>query len=299
MLSESRHDSDSLCSQHLAAKQARSPLRWTGFLSARGMAEPFVLRRERVVVEGGGLKEPWVADTKIVDGREFVALDKSDRRLARAMMRDSKSRTPWHNNDLLAFISKLRDEKVDELIANEKHANDPMADEDVKVVRKEVKSRGRGKSVKEGQIIDITYPAFSRPNGEMHDPQELSVLTASRRGTVAYMELTVANLDLLLVAAEACDHESPMGSPQQGGEPDDQLHQRVDLEQPACKWRRAGLRSIIYCRYRTADGEWKTHSVAPGLCDEPEAQQALVREAERRVQQFYDTHHVSVDSSPK
>ena len=113
------------------------------------------------------------------------------------------------------------------------------------------------------------------------------------------MELTAGNLDFLLVAAEACDHESPMGSPEADGEPEDQLPQRVDLEQPDCKWRRQGSRSIIYCRYRLEDGEWRTHSVAPGLCDEPEAQQALVREAERRVQQFFEQHHVPASSSPK
>ena len=31
----------------------------------------------RLGEEGGGLKEPWVIDTKIVDGREFVMLDKN------------------------------------------------------------------------------------------------------------------------------------------------------------------------------------------------------------------------------
>ena len=248
-------------------------------------------------MEGGGLKEPWVIDTKIVDGREFVMLDKSDRRLSRAMQRDSKSRHPWQNNDLLTFLAHLRDQKVDELIANEKHANDPMADEGVKVVPR-VGSRGRGKAVQEDQIVDIAYPAFCSPNGEQHDPHVLSVLTATRRGKMACVELTSANLDFLLAAAEACDHESPMGSPQPGGEAEDKLPQKVDLEQPDCKWRRKGSRSIIYCRYRTAEGEWRVHSVAPGLCDEPEAQEALVREAERRVQLFFESHNVPAGSSP-
>ena len=125
------------------------------------MAPPFTMRRDRVVVEGGGMVQPWVVDTKLVDGREFLLLDKADRKLARAMGRDMKSRTPWHRNEVLAYIAKLRDDAVDAIISKDRHASDPMADEADQVPTLKIQ-KGRGKSFVEGsvpEIIDIAYPA--------------------------------------------------------------------------------------------------------------------------------------------
>jgi hypothetical protein len=254
------------------------------------MAPPFTMRRDRVVVEGGGMAHPWVVDTKLVDGREFVALDKADRKLARAMGRDMKSRTPWHRNEVLAYIAKLRDDAVDAIISKDRHASDPMADEADEVPTVRIQ-KGRGKAMMSGSvpdIIDVTYPAFLQTDGTRHPPVVISVLSAPRRGAVASMELTPSNLDLLLAAAGACEHESPMPCE---GEPAESLADKVELEMPNCKWRRRGSKCSIYCRYRAADGEWRFHSEAPPVCADPDAQVALVREVERRVQQFHEEHH--------
>lgn len=234
--------------------------------------------------------QPWVVDTKLVDGREFLLLDKADRKLARAMGRDMKSRTPWHRNEVLAYIAKLRDDAVDAIISKDRHASDPMADEADQVPTLKIQ-KGRGKSFVEGsvpEIIDITYPAFVKADGGHHPPVVLSVLSAARRGAVASMELTTSNLDLLLAATTACEHESPMA---QESEQEESLADKVELEQPACKWRRRGAKCTIYCRYRTADGDWRVHSEAPPSCTDPDAQLTLVREVERRVQQFHLEHH--------
>ena len=234
----------------------------------------------------------WVVDCTIVDGREFVQLDKSDRKLARAMGRDMKSRTPWHNNELLPYVAKLRDDAVDALIAKDRHDNDPMADEAVQLPMPKI-GRGRGKSVSDAKvpdIIDITYPAFDLANGEQHPPVVMSVLSTTRRGKCASVELTTANLDLLLAAADACERESPLAKP---GEKEELLSEKVDLEQPDCKWRRRGTKCMVSCSYLGADGAWHVHSEVPPLCEDRDAQVVLVREAEKRVQQFYSEHHVA------
>ena len=54
---------------------------------------------------------------------------------------------------------------------------------------------------------------------------------------------------------------------------------------------------MISCRYRNADGDWHVHSEVPPLCADQDAQVVLVREAEKRAQQFYSEHHVDADGS--
>ena len=67
----------------------------------------------------------------------------------------------------------------------------------------------------------------------------------------------------------------------------------VDLIQPACKWRKcgAGRTPVIQCTYRKEDGAWKTHTMTPRMFDDPELTLRSVREAENKMQAFYNAHH--------
>lgn len=242
------------------------------------------------MVEGGGLEgKQWVVDTTVIEGREFVSLDKGDRKLARAMGRDMKSRNPWANNDLLARVAKLRDDAIDLLIAKERQASDPLADEGLQPSALKT-ARARYKYFDDGKIpriIEISFPAFTKANGEPQPPVQLNVLSATKTGCMAAMELTPSNLELLRAASFALDNQQAARTSEE-----DLVSDRIELQQSHCKWRRRGSRCSIYCRYRNSEGEWRVHSEAPKDCDDPDAQLAIVREVEQRVEQFYVDNHV-------
>ena len=63
------------------------------------------------------------------------------------------------------------------------------------------------------------------------------------------------------------------------------------LQQPNCKWRKRGDRPTITCRYRTQEGTWRTHSATPTEISVYEMFCTMVRDAEAKVQAFYDQHH--------
>jgi hypothetical protein len=69
--------------------------------------------------------------------------------------------------------------------------------------------------------------------------------------------------------------------------------EEVPLEAPDCKWKhRKNQLSAIYCRYRTADQQWKVFSITPSHFDDDQLTLAAQREAEAKVQAFFEAHHV-------
>ena len=67
----------------------------------------------------------------------------------------------------------------------------------------------------------------------------------------------------------------------------------ITLTQPSCQWRQRG-RLAIFCRYRTADGEWTVHMETPWKSVDESMQTWIIREVEARVQRFYEENHVPV-----
>ena len=58
------------------------------------------------------------------------------------------------------------------------------------------------------------------------------------------MELTPANLDLMLKAAPVCTYEPQL--------PEKVEQERPELEEPNVKWMRMGKHDVLYCRYYDA-----------------------------------------------
>ena len=50
--------------------------------------------------------------------------------------------------------------------------------------------------------------------------------------------------------------------------------------------------SAIYCRYATADQQWKVFSIAPRIFDDHQLTLAATREAEAKAQPFFEANHV-------
>ena len=69
------------------------------------------------------------------------------------------------------------------------------------------------------------------------------------------------------------------------------------LQQPNCKGRRRGDRVAVTCRYRTKEGTWHTHSATPTEISDYEMFCAIVRDAEAKVQAFYEKHHVEEEDA--
>jgi len=118
----------------------------------------------------------------------------------------------------------------------------------------------------------------------------MRVISTPRRKSNITVELTLALLSWAIVA---------MG--QLEGNAFKRLRRERDLialTQPNCQWRNRG-RPVIFCRYRTADGEWKMHMETPWKSVDESMQTWIIREVEARAQRFYEENHVPVvDESP-
>ena len=89
---------------------------------------PFVVKTSQITVEGGFTKEPLVVEYRKVEGdeRNWFALGVSFRALARNFGLDMDTPNPYADTNVITFMQNLRNEKVDELLFQQRLENDPM-----------------------------------------------------------------------------------------------------------------------------------------------------------------------------
>jgi hypothetical protein len=222
-----------------------------------------------------------------IEGDDFFVLDKNDRAFAKAMGMNVAIPNPWPWKKTGCFqeLAKKRDAAVDALIMAHIQQNDPMADQSIAPTI----PKNRAKAYADAnvpQTIAIVWPAFVTADGARWQEHNVFVVTTPRRGVKVNMHLTEANLQWLMAAIPSFGDD---GSDAKAGcDP-----HVVDLIQPACKWRKcgAGRTPVIQCTYRKEDGVWKTHTMTPRMFDDPELTLRSVREAENKMQAFYNAHH--------
>jgi hypothetical protein len=252
---------------------------------AMASMQPFRIERA-VVVYGGYSKDPWVInELMIIDGKDFFTLSARDRKFARAIGLDTMEVNQFKGSNLLPKIIKARDDKVDHLIMEALKAADPLAD--LAAAPKLFEStRGRQQAYEKAnvaQVIQIEIAGFTADCGARYEPQVLHVISTPKRGAAATVEL---NADTLTWFAAAVHHFSATATAKRSAED-------VPLEAPDCKWKhRVNQSSAIYCRYRTAERQWKVFSIAPMHFDDDRLTLAAQREAEAKVQAFYEANHV-------
>lgn len=245
----------------------------------------FTMSRQ-LVIEGGGLKEPWVVKAKEVNDVEFIQISTDDRKLAKAMGMNMSERNAWQgNHGVFQLLVKRRDDVVDELIGEYLRIADPLADHAVDATRI---AKGRSKNFEDAQVpqvIALELEAFTTDDGDRVPVHTMKVVATPKRGGFVTLELTPENLNWFYRAS----HSSLAKQQKQARDADVAM---PTLEQQSCGWRRNGNNVSIYRRYRTEDGLYKTHSLTPYRSDDPTLWRASVNECETKVQAFYDEHNV-------
>jgi hypothetical protein len=247
--------------------------------------QPFRIERA-VVVYGGYSKDPWVINgVMCIDGKDFFTLSARDRKFARAIGLDTMETNQFKGSNILPMIMKARDDKVDHLIMEAITAADPRADL-VDASKLFESTRGRQQAYEKAnvaQVIHIEMPGFTADWGGRYEPHVVHVISTPKRGAAATVEL---NAETLTWIAAAVHHFSATATAKRSAE-------EVPLEAPDCKWKhRKNQLSAIYCRYRTADQQWKVFSITPSHFDDDQLTLAAQREAEAKVQAFFEAHHV-------
>ena len=250
-----------------------------------GDTAPFCLTRNVVNIRGGWLlHRDWVPAVTFVHGKEFITLHKADRKLSRAMGLDMTARDPWSSRSILNQLVSTRDDRIDELIKKKLCEQDEMSNASVATIPKSQRCKCyHAASIPD--VITLEFPQFEMQNGQQHQSVAIDVLSTHIKGSSVAIELTIENLNFLIVAAH-----SPTLKSAKRKATDCEL---VPLTQPDVKWRRRGrLAPVIMCMYRHESGSWRSHSEEPANVHDPDAMQTSVRECEFRCQQFYNKNHV-------
>ena len=260
------------------------------------MFSPFVIRSDIVVVEGGGLKDPWVLDVKRECGnRIFAELSMCDRKLARALGLSLYERAPFAGTTLLSYLAKLRNTYVDELIIINKQGLDPMADDETvnRVGLIQIKKREQEfMKANVPKIIELDVPACTTQDGIMLGGTRISVYATSRTDVSVTMEMTAANMEWMSQAIHA-DWDAH-GSPWCQKRKASVIDELPELQHAACKYRQKARGTVIACHYRTNENQWKEHTKCLPknilqMCDRNLRKQ--VADIEESVQSFYNKNH--------
>ena len=269
-------------------------------MSGDGQRQPFELRSNVVVLKGGGLSKPWVIDiVKTVGDRHFIALDRKDRDLARAIFLDNMEPMPFQGTTLLPYLAVQRNLVVDALILRGQAKNDPMADNDAtEDMDDELVINRREAVFKEigiPDVVDVSLPGFTS-DGVPVAGLTMKMIATPRRDQTLMVEATSKNFEWLARAIHTT--WSTRGNPW--------LRKRVkhvDIEelptltQPNVRYLRKGYQGIkIQCDYRLKNGNWKPHQRGLGKHIKHMSGAALkeyVADLEKQVQAFYDKHHVA------
>ena len=141
-------------------------------------------------------------------------------------------------------------------------------------------------------VIQISVPKF-QVDGGMHPAVTLNVLSTVAKGSSVAIELTTDNLEFLRAAAHSKELQVQRLKRKHAE------HDMPELTAPSVYWRRRGAtKPTIMCNYLSEDGVWRTHNQTPVAIDDHDAYVKAVREAEFRVQEFFDdNHHAPADEA--
>jgi hypothetical protein len=230
--------------------------------------QPFKVSRH-IVLDGGGLKQPWSLEEtlKYVDGQEFLPLRAQDRRLAQALGLEMKKTAPFAGNSLLACLVSARDAHIDNLIRMHCHASDPMGDAEVVTTESPLKpnrSQARAKTFVDAgvpSIIPITIPPIIGDDGQtLFGSFTLDVLSTHKRSQIVSVLFNATNMEHLAGAIQAHWQLTSDGQPELDGDKLESLRkdELPTLRNPNCRYRwNHGWK--ICCKYRKVSGEFSTH----------------------------------------
>lgn len=252
----------------------------------RTMSDPFQIKRGCIVIEGGGLKEPWVIDPKMIDDEAFLVMNKWDRKLARAMGLNMYERNPWSVSGAIDALSAMRDAEVDRLIHARQTLDDPLGENNnISPCKLSANREKLYVSCGAPPVVTITHPPFRGAGGVDVGAFTIRVASTPKTGLKLAVEATATALSFLrkLVDARLEEHERAenVGTAE-----------LPELLNPVCKWRRLKTKYYVTCTYRSRSGIWHTHRKEPTWSDDQETFVAFVRQAEADVQKYYDENHV-------
>ena len=252
-------------------------------------ATPFVVKRA-LVVEGGWLQTPWVVDSKIVDGVEYITLSSSDRSLAKALGMNMSERSPLAQCSVFSHMAEARDAQVDSLLFAAKKENDPMGDE-CEPSGNPMPSRGRALAFQEASLpktVVLKMASFVTADGQRVEEHSLKVVTTPKRRTKVTMEANAENLEWLLKASQAGWDLKGTEGEKRGINEEEVSHLPV-LSHP-CKYQKTpGGKLKIVCSYRE-QGTWKKKEKVVGVLLES-SMEGIIRMCEAEVVEFYHKHH--------
>ena len=259
---------------------------------AKWQATPFAIKRA-LVLEGGWLQAPWVLETQVVDGGEYIALLFSDRSLAKALGMNMSMRSPLAQCSIFAHMASVRDDHVDTLIHAAKVNNDPMADASASTAMGPMPSRGRALAFVEAGLpntVALKFPAFVTADGTRVKEIAIRLVTTPKRKAHVTMEATPENFEWLVKAAHE-DWGASDRPPKMKRTEDDEQSSLPVLKHP-CKYHKtAGGKTKIVCSYRD-QGIWKRHqnAVEPYMGKDSSFEDS-VRKCESDVLDFYEKNH--------
>ena len=244
------------------------------------------------MIEGGGLKSPWVLDCMTLDGSDFVALSLGDRSLAKAMGMVMAERAPLAGCSIFPHMVRLRDNAVDAFIRSSSAANDPMADvvEDTSAVP----TRGRPMLFANAQVpavIEIAFDAFVTPEGKRIEAHSMRVVTTPKRGFRLTIEAAPANFKWLM---HACQVDwADTSAPKKRELPQCSLDGLPELEAPLKYHRDRADNISIMCNFRSADGSWHRHfkRLDTTFMADTVVMQGVAKHCAETVIDFYNEYH--------
>ena len=221
--------------------------------------KPFTAQRA-LVIEGGALKAPWVLDCTTIAGIDFAQLLMGDRSLARAMGMNMSARSPLQACEIFSHMIKLRDAKVDSLIASSKVADDPMADVQA-IASITLPSLGRPQAFAKADVpgfVELSFDEFVTPEGVRIEAHVVKVVTTPKRGVALTIEAAPANFEWLRWACQV-QWGSQRASTKRQLKRTLTLDELPDLEWPLKYGRDSAGGVVIMCHYRGEAGRWIRH----------------------------------------
>ena len=248
--------------------------------------------QQKLVVEGGWLKTPWVPEVHTVEGCDWIQLATTGpiaTKLYAALHTDFQS--------LLAYLVNERDRSVDAIIAQARFSDDPMADGDP-TANVTVSSRGRGAAFVAAKVpifIEIVMPSFVCPVGERVSDFRLKLLTTPKRKVNISVPCDGPTLDWLLKATQIkweyndCRYSNYVERVPLGDTDD-----LPELAHPIKLIKLSNGKLKLYVHYRLEDGTWKKKEQSVGAIerDQDSVRRRLVEECEQKMISFYNQHHV-------
>ena len=189
------------------ARTPDSRARTPDSLSLASMA---VVVRHTTVIEGGDLKTPWVPNrTTVVDGREFIALSRDDRRLAAFCGVNCSAAHPLRDCAWFTTLASLRRDAIAALKEQALSSADVLADNPS---RAKSGDKNKGVMVQLPDFVDLDMPEVET-DGVSAPARSIKVLTdGGDPKRLVSIELTEGNLSYVRAAVKQ-DMSSGTGVP--------------------------------------------------------------------------------------